>query len=283
MGRLRCEVVGCTTRDGKEFQLFPIPKTPKTRETWLMRINRANFKPELDKRYTVCSKHFKPEDFVPEDQNVDSKGRKRKKPQLKKLAAPSLYMRPTKEVKELDKKTRHQRAKRTEFFDPAKTNTVKPKSPGLQKFLDLRKKSRAKIKWIKDPIVKWCHENLAVVRISTLNANYKQVTHVLRDGTMETTTIKVLKPPSVVNKNNKEWSDKIGQSSKWYANAVFVPNSSEADIKQEVQDDEDPLAVDSAIELPSIVKTESLFEPSIVNVKIEPTIDIKIEENLDEH
>ena len=41
---------------------------------------------------TICSLHFKDEDFVPEEKNVDSRGRKHKRKNLKPNVVPSLLM-----------------------------------------------------------------------------------------------------------------------------------------------------------------------------------------------
>ena len=42
----------------------------------------------------MCARHFKPEDFEPDEKNLNAKGEVRNKPKLKRLAAPSLHLKP---------------------------------------------------------------------------------------------------------------------------------------------------------------------------------------------
>ena len=146
---VQCEVVGCNTRSNKEFHFYMFPTSKKRRRTWLERLNRANFNPPLNKYVYVCARHFKPEDFEPDEKNLNAKGEVRNKPKLKMLAAPSLHLKPEPEPQpELDKKTRHQRAKRTEIFTPDTSASFKrePKvqvpKVGIKPYISLYQKYR---------------------------------------------------------------------------------------------------------------------------------------------
>ena len=287
---VQCEVVGCRTNSKKEFYLYMFPKGKRLRQKWLERLNRANFNPPLSKYVTVCARHFKPEDFEPDEKNIDGKGEVRDKPKLKRFAAPSLHLKPEPEPeKELDKKTRHQRAKRTEFFSPQHSTKIK-REPKVPKVLKVENKPnmirmsyqrtivncRKRLNWAKDPpAIKWCYQNLAVISIKNISQEGKcfyKVRHVLRDNTCVTSRIEVL-PPSK-DTHNENWSSQLLKTS-----AVYVPNSAPEggdkdpiEVKQEVEDD--PLAVDAKT---ITVKVEPNFETS--EVKNEPTIDTSIVES----
>ena len=94
-----CAVVGCNSCSDKEnsCRSFPLPSGKKTRQEWLDRINRENYVPNKNTR--VCIKHFAPEAFVDEADNVDSRGRKLNKVHLKPLAYPTLLMKPLGQVR----------------------------------------------------------------------------------------------------------------------------------------------------------------------------------------
>ena len=94
-----CAVVGCNSGSDKEnsCRSFPLPTGEKTRQEWLERINRKNYVPNKNTR--VCIKHFAPEAFVDEADNVDSRGRKHTKCHLKPLAYPTLLMKPSGQVR----------------------------------------------------------------------------------------------------------------------------------------------------------------------------------------
>ena len=124
-----CEVVGCpngnTYRKNKEkAQYFRFPKHgSNTLKRWIENINRVAFKPEIDKDYYVCERHFAELDFIPPD-------KKHKKRRIKPWAVPKFHMRPPKEPEIVgDKRTRHVRAsKKLERFEPENHKVKKPKS-----------------------------------------------------------------------------------------------------------------------------------------------------------
>ena len=70
-----CAVVGCKTGNkavGRiQYQQFPLPESKGMRQKWLERINR-DFTPNINTR--ICAKHFKATDFVPDNENLDTKG-----------------------------------------------------------------------------------------------------------------------------------------------------------------------------------------------------------------
>ena len=78
-----CTVNGCFSTTGRRF-----PTDVKLREKWLESLNRS------DQKYTpnsvICLKHFCESDFVPDSENIDSQGRKRKRKRLKPTAVPRL-------------------------------------------------------------------------------------------------------------------------------------------------------------------------------------------------
>ena len=65
-------------------------KSESQRRKWIFRIKRKDFVPTGNSQ--ICSLHFKDEDFVPEEKNVDSRGRKHKRKNLKPNVVPSLLM-----------------------------------------------------------------------------------------------------------------------------------------------------------------------------------------------
>ena len=94
-----CAAFGCNSGaplyKGEKYRLHSFPKLTSVKNDWLERINRVGFVPTHTSR--LCSKHFSPEAYLPEEENVDEYGRKRKKPQLKERAVPTLYLRPPKQ------------------------------------------------------------------------------------------------------------------------------------------------------------------------------------------
>ena len=92
-----CIVFGCNTGYGNQkneekIQSFPIPPLSKRglRAQWLERISREDFKPSDHSR--VCAKHFAQDAFVPDLENLDRKGAKKKKKSLKEYAIPTLLL-----------------------------------------------------------------------------------------------------------------------------------------------------------------------------------------------
>ena len=96
-----CCVIGCQSGSPayshEKVQQFPFPKAgeaPQLRKLWIEQIGRQEgdgtmWLPRKDS--SVCRKHFKDKDFVTD--NVDAKGRTRKRLQLKPRARPTQYLR----------------------------------------------------------------------------------------------------------------------------------------------------------------------------------------------
>ena len=102
-----CAAVTCESGTGRKnvekYQFFQLPDPVKfkgLRTQWLQRLGR-DFTPTEHTR--VCAKHFKPSDFVPENENVDTEGKPKKKKKLKPSAIPSLFLRP--EINEAEPRT----------------------------------------------------------------------------------------------------------------------------------------------------------------------------------
>ena len=91
-----CVVSGCQTgsqsHKGPPYQTFGFPKNEKLRNKWLKRINRKGF--VISKASRVCERHFVEDYFIPDEDNLSSKNKVKKKRKLKELAVPSLFMRP---------------------------------------------------------------------------------------------------------------------------------------------------------------------------------------------
>ena len=85
-----CIVNGCNTntRNDKSVGTVKLPLDSKLREKWLKSINRIDHKPTYQS--SVCLKHFHISDFVPDSENLDSHGRRRKKRRLQPYAIPRL-------------------------------------------------------------------------------------------------------------------------------------------------------------------------------------------------
>ena len=73
-----CTIPGCksgyaTQSDGKKYMSFQLPKSEEMKEKWISRIYREDFIPT--KNTIICSKHFLEEDFVPDYENLTTKGK----------------------------------------------------------------------------------------------------------------------------------------------------------------------------------------------------------------
>ena len=90
-----CVVEGCHFRNRKENSCrhFSFPDCEKTCQKWLEQLNRQDYK--VTKNSRVCIRHFAPEAFIDQKQNVDDRGRKRNRLRLKPQAFPTLEMRPS--------------------------------------------------------------------------------------------------------------------------------------------------------------------------------------------
>ena len=75
-----CTIPGCksgyaTQSDGKKFMSFQLPKSAEMKEKWISKIYRDDFFPT--KNTIICSKHFLEEDFVPDYENLTTKGKEK--------------------------------------------------------------------------------------------------------------------------------------------------------------------------------------------------------------
>ena len=92
-----CAVLGCKLGNGRsceKVQAFPLPKDSPLKNQWISCINRENYVHSKNTR--VCQKHFKDIDFVPEIENKDKRGRKKRKRTLQPDAIPSIDLQPLK-------------------------------------------------------------------------------------------------------------------------------------------------------------------------------------------
>ena len=123
-----CAVPGCPTGSGhyrgEHYALHPFPKNDSVKKQWIEKINRPNCVPSEHKRFYVCSKHFSPDCYLTGEENVDGRGRKRKRVKfLKPDAVPTLHF--TKKVPKADLASKikvenvdDQRRKRKKVNDP---------------------------------------------------------------------------------------------------------------------------------------------------------------------
>ena len=80
-------------KDSSQYPLITLLETSKSesqRRRWISRINRKDLVP--NRNTTICSLHFKDEDFVPDEKNLDSRRRKLKARNLRPNVVPSLLM-----------------------------------------------------------------------------------------------------------------------------------------------------------------------------------------------
>ena len=89
MGKF-CVAYGCNNNSkeckDKGISLHMFPKDPTLREQWAFAMKRKGFKPT--KNSSVCSVHFRPEDFEVDDK---SQIRERKRAHLKKNVIPTIF------------------------------------------------------------------------------------------------------------------------------------------------------------------------------------------------
>ena len=94
-----CKVKGCSTGaglyKGPKHQFFQFPTTEPTLSEWKNRLGFPDLATDRVKMH-VCAKHFIEEAFIPDEENVDSRGRKRERRQLKPLSYPTLFLEPKK-------------------------------------------------------------------------------------------------------------------------------------------------------------------------------------------
>ena len=97
-----CSVVGCGYRKavkeaanrGFKYQSFKLPKDPQMRELWLKQLNREDYIPTQNTVF--CQKHFAEDAFVCEEENFNARKKPKLRRSLKKLAYPTLFLRPVK-------------------------------------------------------------------------------------------------------------------------------------------------------------------------------------------
>ena len=90
-----CVAPGCPTGSGsyqgEKYSLHPFPKTDSVKKKWIEKMNREKtFVPSENSR--LCSKHFTPDCYLTGEENIDDRGRKRRKVKyLKPDAIPTLH------------------------------------------------------------------------------------------------------------------------------------------------------------------------------------------------
>ena len=90
MGKV-CAAYGCNNKDGcknKGISLHMFPKEPTLREQWAFAMKRKGFKPT--KYSSVCSLHFRPQDYEPADKRPRGRPYKHHN-HLKKDVVPSIF------------------------------------------------------------------------------------------------------------------------------------------------------------------------------------------------
>ena len=88
-----CMVIGCLSMSGREkikYGSSPLPKSLEIRTKWLEIIDRPDY--QFVHQARVCHKHFRKDDFLSNSENIDSRGREKKRKTLKPTAIPSLYL-----------------------------------------------------------------------------------------------------------------------------------------------------------------------------------------------
>ena len=100
-----CFIVGCLNgNNGKKLpdgvRRHYFPSTPWLRQKWIDQSNRAIS--ELKRADYICSVHFEIDDFIPDKENLDSRGKPKKIKRLKASAYPKLKLKPE------EKKTQRQ-------------------------------------------------------------------------------------------------------------------------------------------------------------------------------
>ena len=96
--------------DGSKPVLHKVPKSGLTKQ-WEENINRKNF--NVNDKTVVCSLHFEPSAYIPDDENKDDFGRQRKRKTLKQRAFPTLHLKP-KTTEVVTESVRSKRKKRDE-------------------------------------------------------------------------------------------------------------------------------------------------------------------------
>ena len=89
-----CKVQGCNVGSGHykgpHYTLFGFPKSEPLLTDWKSRLGLPNL--EVKERTKICAKHFEEDAFIRDEDNVDSRGRKRTTRILKPLAYPTLFL-----------------------------------------------------------------------------------------------------------------------------------------------------------------------------------------------
>ena len=109
-----CCVIGCQSGSPayshEKVQSFPFPDGAKLRREWLEQIgivfhDGKTWDPKKDGGFRVCRKHFRDEDFLTPEENVDAQGRRRQRLTLRPRARPTLYLKsPPPQISNIEKK-----------------------------------------------------------------------------------------------------------------------------------------------------------------------------------
>ena len=87
----KCSALDCPTglksHPEERSPTFPFPKDLEIRKQWIIRLNREFSKGTANHR--VCERHFLPDDFVPDEENLTIEGKKKVFKRLKDHAVPS--------------------------------------------------------------------------------------------------------------------------------------------------------------------------------------------------
>ena len=101
-----CYVIGCKSgsitlrKESKtsSIQTFPLPNDPKMKRKWYNALNRNL---DFSAAPRVCARHFESRCFIPDGLNIDKQGRPRKKKKLQPWAEPTLFLKQSKQKKQM--------------------------------------------------------------------------------------------------------------------------------------------------------------------------------------
>ena len=93
-----CCVEGCLTglkstnseNPNPKNQTFGFPENPDLRKLWLLSVRKDESTIKISHR--VCIEHFRPEDFIPDELNLDNHKRRKVKKSLRVNAVPSINL-----------------------------------------------------------------------------------------------------------------------------------------------------------------------------------------------
>ena len=92
-----CKVKGCATGGGRyagpKYTMHGFPKDEVVASQWKRILGMPESIVEAKSHFRgVCSKHFEEDDFIPDEENVDSRGRPRSQRRLRPQAIPTLFL-----------------------------------------------------------------------------------------------------------------------------------------------------------------------------------------------